>query len=115
VYKRQVDCAYGGKNLPVIYIHTTLDHNDYVFGNIVIEGNQFEQFDAAILKANGVDVLRFINNEIHGTNTYMPLFPDNAAVSVKHLRYFEAKDNSFMGKAQRRIISDEVLEEKIED
>lgn len=112
---RFVDCAYGGKNLPVIYIHTTLDHNDYVFGKIGIEGNKFEQFDAAILKANGVDALRFSNNEIQVTDTYTPLFPDNAAVSVKHIRYFEAKDNVFNGKAQEYIISDEVMDEQIED
>lgn len=40
------DSCYGGGERPVISVHTSMDKTDYVFGKIVIEGNEFNQFDS---------------------------------------------------------------------
>ena len=79
------DCCYGGGNRPVIFIHTSLDKNDYIFGSIRIEENEFNHFDSAILRANGVKELEFVNNKIQNSGTYKPLFPDNPVVDVEHI------------------------------
>lgn len=108
-----VDCAYGGKDFPVINIHTSLDHSDYVFGTIVIENNTFRQFDAAIVKANGVANLQFNGNGIQSTSTYPPLFPDNSAIDIEHIGEFSATGNTFNGAARNKLASEEIATMKV--
>lgn len=107
------DSSYGGRSFAVINIHTSLDHHDYVFGKIAIEGNTFKQFDAAILKANGVRELSFIGNTIASSQTYEPLYPDNPAVELEHIQELTIQQNNFGGIAKKKIEKKEVEKEVI--
>lgn len=109
------DSSYGGRNLAVINIHTSLDNHDYVFGNIAIVGNNFKQFDAAILKANGVQKLSFINNTIGSSQAYQPLFPDSPSLKLEHIQELTIQKNTFGGIANKKLEISEVEKEVIKN
>jgi len=107
------DSSYGGRDFAVINIHTSLDHHDYVFGKIQIEGNTFKQFDASIVKANGIENLVFNDNTITSTDTYPPLYPNNAALHIDHIKDLTIEKNSFDGIAVKKIEKTNVENESI--
>ncbi|MFC2081064.1 right-handed parallel beta-helix repeat-containing protein [Bacteroidota bacterium] len=76
------DCCYGGRQNPLINIHTDVKKGSYPFQNIVIENNAFNTFDASILGANNVNGLTFRNNTISRSGNYEPLFPNSPVISI---------------------------------
>lgn len=98
------DCCYGGSPHPVILIHTGLDKEDYIFGKIVIDKNEFNQFDSAILHANGVKELQFTHNKIAKTDTFDPLFPQLPVLKFDHVESVKVSNIDYDGNLSGKSI-----------
>lgn len=102
------DCCYGGGERPVILINTTLDKTDYSFGKIVIDGNEFNQFDSAILWANGVKELEFTRNRITNSKTFKPLYPDLPVLKFDHIENLKISSNQYEGNLKDKMVLDRI-------
>lgn len=102
------DCCYAGDKQPVINIHSSLDKNDYTFGKIVIENNEFSQFDAAIIHANGVKELQIRNNIIKKSGSFKPIYPDMPVLQLKHIRNLKVKNVTYPGTLKNNVIIENI-------
>lgn len=86
------DCAYGGGDRAVILIETDLDKSDYIFGNITIKNNTFNNFNPSILKANGVKHLEFSDNIINNSKSFPALNSEAYVLDVHHIDTLRIKN-----------------------
>ncbi|HMR82487.1 MAG TPA: right-handed parallel beta-helix repeat-containing protein, partial [Niabella sp.] len=98
------DCSYGGGKTPVIQIHTAINKAGYAFGRIVIEGNRFHHFDAAILQANSAKSLEFVNNRITRSKTFQPLHPHLPVLQFDHIQNLKVRSNSYDGSLRGKVL-----------
>lgn len=107
------DCCYGGSPHSVISIHTSLDKKDYIFGEIVIDQNEFSQFDSAILKANGVEELQFTNNKISKSDTFEPLFPNLPVLKLDHIGSLKLRNVEYEGDLSKKTLISNVENKEV--
>lgn len=102
------DNCYGGNKQPVINIHSSLDKTDYTFGTIIIENNEFDHFDSAIIHANGVKNLQFINNKIKNSGTFVPLYPELPVLEFNHIGNLKVKSIDYDGELKEKIVIENI-------
>ncbi len=108
------DSGYGGGNYPVIWIQTVHDESDYIFGKILIENNEFNQFDQSIIRAKGVEHLVFSNNRISNSHTYAPLNPNESVFNLEHIKKLELRSNKLSEDVKQKAILNNIENKVIE-
>jgi hypothetical protein len=97
------DCCYGGGRQPVIFIHAELSNGEYVFGKIVINQNEFHQFDSAILAADCVKDLEFTKNVIKDSKTFPPLYPEEPVLKFNDIGKLKIDSIQYEGDLEKRV------------
>lgn len=95
------DCNHGGSDRGVICFRTDEKNHDYVFRNIRIENNTFNQFGNLILEIVSADGLIFTHNKITCSETFPALYPDSPVYLIRSSAHLVFTNNEYLGKASK--------------
>lgn len=101
------DNAYGGGNVAVIAGDRNKSEDQYLYTNIVIQGNIFKTFNPYILDLSGIEYLTFKNNRIEISSNYPLLYKDNPVLNISDVKYEDISGNQIpQGVLLKGIVND---------
>jgi len=104
------DCVYAGRERAVINFSCSPSQDTFLFGRVLIEGNEFNTFDPLMMNPVRVDSLFILDNMISRSRTYPPLFDSNPLAEIRETNYSTFEGNRIYGFAREEPSVDDISE-----
>jgi hypothetical protein len=100
-------CYAGSGRSSLISFSAGRSEDPIVFKKIVIEDNEFRNFDPFLISGANTDTLIIRQNTISKSGTYPPLNPDNPVIRISTVNYTDFTGNVFNDYSEKDIIVDD--------